>query len=161
MTALLRKLERWLTAFENTLAATSLLLILFLSLAEIVGRNVFHQGVPGADVAMRHLVLWVAFFGAVLAVADNRHVKVDVAAAWFPQRFSIWSARPFAAFAATVCGGLAVAGYKFWWEEWTTVPPDEKWVTILIGVLPLGFGLLMLHYLLHALIGPPITEQHS
>ena len=160
MTALLRKLERWLTVFESTLAATSLLLILFLSLAEIVGRNVFHQGVPGADTAMRHLVLWVAFFGAVLAVTDNRHVKVDVAAAWLPQRFSLLSARPFAAFAAAVCGALAFAGYKFWREEWMMVPPDEKWVAMLTGVLPLGFGLLMLHYLLHVLIGPPATEQH-
>lgn len=161
MIEMLRRLERWLVFAESTLAGLSLLTILGLSLAEIVGRNVLHQGVPGADTAMRHLVLWVAFFGAVLAVADNRHVKIDVATAWLPKGLLAWLARPFDVFSALVCGLLGMAGLSFWREEWTTSPPDERWVAILIIILPVGFALISLHFLLRALIGPRSAEHQS
>lgn len=155
------RLESRLVRVEKTFAALSILAILGLSLSEIIARNVFHQGVSGADTAIRHLVLWVAFFGAVLAVSDNRHVKVDVAVVWLPKNFLAWVARPFSAFAAVVCGMLAMAGYTFWHEEWLAVPPDEKWVAAMLVILPLGFGLLALHFLLRVLIGPHVAEHQS
>lgn len=153
----LEQLERWLTLAENTLAATALLGILFVSLAEITARNLLHSGVPGADVAMRHLVLWVAFLGAVLAVREQRHIKIDVLTAWLPDAWLAKLARPFNFFSAAVCGLLGWASVTFWQSEWQTVPPDEKWATALALILPISFCLLVVHFILLGLLGrrPP------
>ena len=110
----MRKLEHGLAVAENLLAALSLLAILFLSLAEIAARDFWHSGVPGAEMAMRSLVLWVAFLGAVLAVREQRHIKVDVLTLWMPEAWLAKLARPFNFFSAVVCGMLAWASMRFW-----------------------------------------------
>lgn len=145
--------ERWLAAAENFFAILSIVTILCLSLGEIAARNFLHTGIPGADLAIRHLVLWVCFLGAVLAVAEGRHVKIDVAVMWIPQRWQAILAVPFNVFAALVCGFMALGGWHFWREEWAVAPTDEQWVAALMVILPLGFCLLALHFLLRALLG--------
>ncbi len=155
--ARLERFERGLVLAENTLAAAALLGILFVSLAEITARNFFHSGVPGADMAMRHLVLWVAFLGAVLAVREQRHIKIDVLTVWMPDAWLAKLARPFNFFSALICGLLGWAAVHFWLVEWQTVPPDEKWATVLAAILPVSFFLLVIHFVLLGLIGrrPP------
>lgn len=152
------KLEFHLKRVEGVVATSGLILLLGLSLAEIGMRNFFNAAIPGAEVMDRYLVLWVTFFGAVLAVRE-RHIKIEAAAAWLPESWRRSFERPIFLFSGCVCGGLYWAAMRFWWEEWANALPSERWVTALGIVIPLSFFLLTVHFALRMLIGPRSPER--
>lgn len=90
--------------------------------------------------------------GAVLATDFDRHIKVDIAATLLP-RVAALLQRPFQFLAAGVCGLLSNAAWHFWREEWAYAAPGEAWIAALEIILPVGFALLALHFLLLGL-GP-------
>ncbi|MHB8474217.1 MAG: TRAP transporter small permease [Gammaproteobacteria bacterium] len=132
---------------EASLAALSLLSLLLLSLAQIAARNLFHTGLPLADSLTRYLVLYVAMLGAVLATEEDRHIKIDVGTALLPRLVTVLQ-RPFHILSAVVCTLLSSAAWHFWREEWQYAATDEHWIAALEFILPFGFGLLALHFLI-------------
>lgn len=152
------KLEFYFTRVESTLAIAGLVLMLALSLAEIVLRNLFHASIPGADVLIRYLVLWVSFLGAVVAVRE-RHIKVEIISVWLPDTWRRRLERPIFLFSAVVCAIIAWAAVRFWHQEWLNVPLGEKWIAMLGIVIPLSFSLLTLHFTLRFVIGPRTSER--
>ncbi len=152
------KLESYLTRTESIFAIAGLVLLLGLTLAEIILRNIFHTAIPGTDTLTRYLVLWVSLIGAVLAVRD-RHIKIEVIAVWLPDIWRRRLERPIFLFSALVCGGIGWAALRFWRQEWLNVPLGEKWIVVLGVIIPLSFLLLTLHFTLRFLIGPRHTER--
>lgn len=147
------KLEFYFTRIESTFAISGLVLMLGLSLSEIILRNLFHTSIPGADVLIRYLVLWVSFIGAVVAVRE-RHIKVEIISVWLPEEWRRRLERPIFLFSAAVCAIIAWAAIRFWHQEWINVPLGEKWIAWLSIVIPLSFILLTLHFMLRFVIGP-------
>lgn len=154
------KLESFLTRTESIIAIAGLALMLGLSLTEILLRNFFHMAIPGADVLNRHLVLWVSFIGAVLAVRE-RHIKIEAIGVWLPEIWHRRLERPIFLFSAIVCGTIGWTAVRFWHQEWLHVPPDQKWIAWLIIIIPISFSLLTLHFSLRFLIGPRQRERAS
>lgn len=152
------KIEFYFTRIESTLAISGLVLMLALSLAEIFLRNFFHTSIPGADILVRYLVLWVSFLGAVVAVRE-RHIKVEIISAWLPEIWRRRLERPIFLFSAVICAIIAWAAMRFWYQEWLFVPAGEKWIAVLGIVIPLSFALLTLHFSLRFLIGPRMFER--
>jgi len=152
------KLEAFLPRSEAAIAIASLVLLLMLSFAEIVARNFFHTAIPGAEVLDRHLVLWISFLGAVLAVRE-RHIKIDAIAVWLPETWRRGLERPVFLFSSLVCGGLFWAAARFWREEWMYAPAAEKWITALAIIIPLSFFMLTAHFALRLLIGPRSSRR--
>lgn len=159
---LLLRFRRLLTRAETALAGLSLLLLVGLTLAQTVARNLFDTGLPAADAVSRHLVLYILFFGAALAAEGQRHIRIDVVSAWLSQAALDRLHRPLNALAMLVCLLFTQAAARFWLDEWTYVSAAERWQTLVNVILPLGFGLLSLHFLLAALLGPaPDSPRHS
>lgn len=149
----LRRLRTLLTAIERWVGGASLLLLLLLALAQILARNLFDIGLPTADTLTRHLVLYVTFFGATLAVHERRHIKIDVLCACLHQRWIERLHRPIHLLGALVCGLLTQAAIEYWREEWQYATDYDRWTVLLSLILPAGFGLLTLHFLLSAALG--------
>ena len=152
--AALAVFQRRLTRVETWLAGLSLLFLLVLTLLQIVARNLFETGLPLADTLTRHLVLYVTLFGAALAVDSQRHIRIDVVSAWLSNVWLDRLYRPLHVLAAAVCLLLTQAAVRFWLDEWEYAALQDRWQTLVNLILPLGFGLLSLHFLLSALIGP-------
>lgn len=138
---------------ETWLAAGSLLLLLLLSLIQILARNLFDSGLAGADTLTRYLVLYVTFFGAALAVSRNRHIKIDVCCNFLAARTLRRLYRPMRAIAAVICAFFADAAIRYWLDEWQHAPDHETWLVLVGLVIPAGFCLLTLEFVLAALIG--------
>jgi TRAP-type C4-dicarboxylate transport system permease small subunit len=155
------KLRTLLTKLEIYFAAGSLFLLLVLSLGQIVARNFFNTGIPAADTLARHLVLYVTFFGAVLAVEYRSHIKIDVVTAWLSPSTLDKLFRPIHLFCAVVCGYFAVAAARFWSDEWQYAAAGDRWTSMMDLILPVGFGLLCLHFLFGALMGPQQKVDRS
>ncbi|HFD79376.1 MAG TPA: TRAP transporter small permease [Gammaproteobacteria bacterium] len=150
----LQRLHDHLVRLESWLAAGSLLLLLLLTLLQILARNLFDAGLAGADTLTRYLVLYVTFFGAALAVGRNRHIRIDLACTLLSPTAMRRLYRPLRAIAALVCALFCVAAIRFWQDDWLYSPADERWLVLVSLVIPLGFGLLTLEFLLAAIIGP-------
>lgn len=154
------RLERWLLHVETLLAVLSLGALLALSLTAIVARDAFHTAIPDADRLPRYLVLWIGFLGAALSV-PGRHITIDVASIWFPERTRRLLVRPIAFFSAIVCGALSFAAIGFFRVEWQYAFGPQRVSALLDLVIPAGFLLLALHYAICGLIGPSRPSSPS
>ena len=147
-----RWLEQALTRVELGTALLAFAAMLALSVADIVGRNLFNATLPGGDVVLRHLVLWVALPGAALAVAAQRHLHLDPANLATRPRWQKWTAIPFNLAAAVVCALLTHAAWAYWQDAWQYQSADAGWLAWMGLILPVAFGLLALHFLLRAVL---------
>lgn len=158
MTDSLQRLRRLLVRLETGMAGLSLLLLILLSLGQIIARNLFDTGLPLADSLTRYLVLYVTFFGAALAADGDRHIKIDVVCAWLSSPWRAHLFRPLQALGALICLELTRAALRFWRDEWRYAADYERWQALLNLIIPVGFGLLCLHFLLGLLLGSRRTE---
>ena len=153
MPHLLIKLEKGLSSMEAYIVVCALLLMLILALGQIIARNLFDSGFPRADALLRYLVLLISFFGAVLAITERRHIKLDIISVWLPEK---WRSRLEVAFdlvSSVVCGVFSWAAARFWQMEWQVAPTGERWIAAMAVVLPVSFALLTVHFALQGVLG--------
>src|SRR3989304_9672211 len=74
---ILLRLDTVLTRLEGTLLVVFLSIMLVLSFVQVVLRNAFSESLLWGDILLRHLVLWIGFFGAALATSQDRHINID------------------------------------------------------------------------------------
>lgn len=147
-----RWLEQALTRIELMAALLAFAAMLMLSAADIIGRNLFHATLPGGDLVLRQLVLWVALPGAALAVAAQRHLHLDPANLAKRPRWQQWTAIPFNLGSALVCALLTHAAWGYWLDEWQYRSADAVWLAWMSLIMPVAFGLLALHFVLRAVL---------
>jgi TRAP-type transport system small permease protein len=153
MTGMFSRARTALTRIEEWFAAASLLLLIGLSLTQIVARNAFDAGFPGMDNFSRQLVLYVAFLGAALAVTWDRHIRVDIVGHWLSLRWRARLYRPFCLLSALVCALFLEAAVRFWQQSWQFSADSERWLVLLGTIIPAGYLLLLVHFLLELIIG--------
>lgn len=123
------------------IALSAMVLIAFL---QVVLRNFFASGISWADVTVRHLVLWIGFFGAMLATAQNRHITLDVFSRILPEKAKKYVQTLIDLGSTVVCFVLAYASYKFVASERLIGEELFAGVPVWWGqvVVPMVFGLM-------------------
>jgi TRAP-type C4-dicarboxylate transport system permease small subunit len=147
------KTLRWFDAILSRIESGFLVLTLgsmvILAFAQVVMRNLFDTGFVWADTIVRHLVLWVGFTGAALAVREERHIGIDALTKFLSPQAKLITRIVTSAFAALVCVFLADAAWTYLKDEQQAggilVLSIPTWVGILI--IPVGYVLLALHFL--------------
>jgi TRAP-type C4-dicarboxylate transport system permease small subunit len=147
---LLARLDARLARLEEWAAAFSLLLLLLLTMAQILARNLFHTGFMQSEILSRYLVLYVMLLGAALATRRQVHIRLDIAGVLAPSLVRRL-ARPLSLLAAVICAVLAWTALRFWREEWQYA--QGQGLELLGLILPAGFVLIAVHFLVLALAG--------
>lgn len=156
MTSSLQRQLARLHRIEDWVLTLLVIGMVVLAGAQIVLRNVFDSGFPWAEPVLRALVLWSAMLGAVIATREDQHIGLD-----FVARFASGTALRIArfvalAFAAALCGAMA-------WYSWGLVQLDREGNTdgvlgipawMLELILPLGFGLMAVRFLIRSVLPP-------
>jgi TRAP-type C4-dicarboxylate transport system permease small subunit len=75
---ILDAVDRGLNAFLSVTVVAVVLSMVLLSFTQVLLRNITGGGISWADVVLRHLVLIVGMFGAVLAARQGRQISIDV-----------------------------------------------------------------------------------
>ena len=134
---------------EGILLVAILSVMILLSFAQVVLRNVLGEGLLWADILLRHLVLWVGFLGASLAVSHQRHIGIDALTRALSGRWQLAARVLTNLFAAAMCYVLFEASRSYLAFEiedsrnlFFNIP---EWYSELI--IPVGFALLMIHFL--------------
>lgn len=71
---------RRLNNLEDSLSVVALLSMALIPLLEITIRQFYPSGIPGSDLWVQHLVLWVAFLGAAIAARRGELLSLSTAA---------------------------------------------------------------------------------
>lgn len=115
---------------------------------QVILRDIFDTGITWADVAGRHMVLWIAFLGAMLATRSRQHISIDLVSRVVSRR-----ARNVIRFfldiaACTVCAFLSIAAIKLVIDE--RMMGTELFLGIPLWVIqiiiPLGFITMTIEY---------------
>jgi len=158
---ILNPVRDFLFSLEKFVAGLSLLGLLLLSLFQILARDLFNTGFPSIEILIRHLVLIVIFMGAAMAVDEYKHIKLDVANAFFRKAMKWYVFRIVFLLAAIISTVFCYYSALFWLGEWNFSPANEQWAVPLLSVMPIGFGLLALHFFIASLLGLPHRETPS
>lgn len=144
--SLLNKIEDWLLI-------VLLALMVFSSAGQILLRNFFGSGLTAADPFARLMVLWVAMLGAVVAARSDKHINIDVLSRLLSDKNRQLLKTVIHLLSAVVCLIISYTSLQFVIAEFeagsrafASVP---GWLAQ--SVIPLGFGLITLHYLLLAI----------
>jgi TRAP-type C4-dicarboxylate transport system permease small subunit len=146
---------------ESFMAGASLLLLLGLVFGQVLARNFFNTGIPNAEILSRYMVLYVVFFGAVLAVESSKHIRIDVVAACMKPENIRRLQPPLYLISSILCGVMTWAAIRFWYDDWQHVAEHERWSSVLALITPFGFFLLSLHFLMGALFSPARAETEA
>ncbi len=147
------KLKHALINIEKFTAASSLLLLLLITVTQIIARNFFDTGFSQLEIISRHLVLFITFMGAALVSEQSNHIKIDILSAFLNNRQKEKLVRPLLILSSTLCALFAWYASLFWMDEWNYASDYEMWSVYLALILPIGFIILSLHFLLLTITG--------
>ena len=149
-----RRPARIVRRIEEIFFATLVLAMILLGLLPVLLRRVAAADLNWAEPLTRHMVLWIALFGAAAATRDRAHITIDAVTHFLPRtpRLLLRALTQF--LTGGICGFLAWLSFVFVREErlfagdrtaFLGIP--EWWLTL---ALPVGFALLALRLLLAA-----------
>lgn len=159
----MHRLVKFLNVIERSMLAGLLLALIALAAYQVLARNLFDSGLTWGDGFVRTAVLWITVIGALVASRTDDHIRMDVITRFLPQTALRLVQRLLALFTAAVClvfAYYAVQFIRFEYEDGTlafgAVP---AWVCEL--VMPIGFSLMGLRYLIRAVALPPTAPPSA
>jgi len=154
---ILKAIETLLARLESGVLIFLLTIMIVMAFLQVILRDFFKTGILWGDIFTRNLVLWVGFLGAALATKEGRHFNIDIVT----KRLSPMARKIFGIitnlFAAIVCYFLMQAATTFLRDELQagtalfTIEQKEIPAWYFELIIPIGFGLIMIHFLLKAL----------
>lgn len=72
------RLSRWFARLETGVVIALVAFVTTFGLIQIILRNVFSTGLLWGDTFLRHAVLWICMLGAARAVAEDKHIHIDL-----------------------------------------------------------------------------------
>ena len=97
---------RLLRALENHVLVALFALLFLLSVGHILLRTALGVTIPWADPLVRHLVMWIGLWGALIATREDRHLRIEALQPMIPSAISGPLQRILNAVSALVCGVL-------------------------------------------------------
>ena len=148
--SVLRGLDRVLTKAVTWLLVFFFVTMLGIAALQVILRIILHTGIIWGDIAARHMVLWVGFFGAYMATREDKHFHIDVLTRFLHPKLKAWFGAFSDLFAIVICYFMLQASLTF-----VQVGMDADSMLFLqvpqraaAMIVPLGFGLIMVQFLL-------------
>lgn len=147
---------------EKGILALLLTTMVLLAALQILMRNIWGSGLPWADPSLRTIVLWLAMMGAMAATREHSHIRIDILSRFLPARAKQISSRITNLFTGVVCGLLAWHGARFVYFEWQDgmMLFDDIPAWYAEAIIPIGFGIMAIRFLLDAAMGEQWEEPH-
>jgi TRAP-type C4-dicarboxylate transport system permease small subunit len=157
----LRKIERGLAAAERAALTVFIAFMVAMSFAQVLLRHLGQWtgqslSLLWGETLLRHLVLWVGFLGASVAACEERQFAMDALPRALGPRAKAAAGLLCHLFTVAVCAGLLNAAIGFFKEEWAnpsalfTVLGHDVPTWAFETIIPIGFALLGVHYLIKA-----------
>ena len=148
-------IDRWLERISGWLLVGFLGIMIVMAFGQVILRNFFHTSIEWGDIFLRHLVLWVGYFGAVIATGEGRHLRIEFISKTVPEKprkifFAVTNI-----FAGTVTWFLmkAALGFVQLEQEAGDILILELPTWYFVTIIPVGYALLSFRFAVRALNG--------
>ena len=152
------KKENLLRRFENHFSFVILSLIVVLLLVEVIGRKFFSTGIPGSSGYIQHLVLWIAFIGAMITTREKKHLSLSIGIENIKEPFKRWIKTATSFISVNVCTTFTLTSIRF---VIVGFDPSQKVgflpIHFFLFFMPIGFFIITLRFIKHTEGG--ITEK--
>lgn len=149
---MIRSLANWLHRLEDGALILALVTMLVLAVVQIVLRDFFDQGLLWAESFLRVLVLWVTMLGAMVATRQRSHISIDAVSRYLPGRVARATALFTNLVSAAICAAVAFYSVKFihfeYQDQTVAFAKVPSWICE--SILPIGFGVMGLRFLIDA-----------
>jgi TRAP-type C4-dicarboxylate transport system permease small subunit len=146
-------IDKWLEKISGWMLVLLLGLMIVLAFSQVVLRNFFNSGIDWGDIFLRHLVLWVGYFGAVIATGEGRHLRIEFVSKLVPQKVRKIFFIITSIFAGLICYFLMRAAVTFVQLEMESESilflNLRTWYFIII--IPIGYALLSFRFIVRAI----------
>ena len=155
---MIRKLSLFLRWLESAILVALFLTLLLVAVAQVVLRNIgeLSFGLSWGDELMSMAVLWITLVGAMLAVRENGHIRVDLMERFLPPRWSKPTSIVANVCACCVCFVVAYFSIELVvWEFQDQIPGIgviPSW--LLVSIIPFAFFVMGLRFALSIFIKP-------
>ncbi len=150
------KFNRIFTKVEDLLLELFLGVMVLMVLLQILMRNFYQSGIQGGDDLIRHLVLWIAFFGAGIATRSRSHVKIDALTNIVKIETRKYMDVAVNLFSCLVCAILMVSSCQFLYIEYQAQGHSQFLnlpVWTLEIVMPLGYLIIAIRFAINGGFG--------
>ncbi len=136
---------------ENMFSTVLLSLVTLLLLITIGARLLGISSIRASNEYIRHLVLWISFAGAMITTREGRHLSLSIGVERLPETPRLWVTTVTTLVSAMVCTVLAFASLSFILAGFDTAMKIGFFpVRIATLIMPLGFGLMTIRFVLQA-----------
>jgi C4-dicarboxylate transporter DctQ subunit len=147
---LLEGLDKIGIAAETVTLVSMLTTLMLVAVGQIVMRQVFESSLAWADELVRLMVLWLALVGSIAACRENRHIRIDALSHVLPDTAVKLIRILVDAFAAIVCGIIAVQAWRYLQVEIeyevTVLVDTPAWIAH--AIMPAAFALISYRFLI-------------
>jgi|GEM_PF-1367591 len=131
----MKVIQRIIHIIRNTVGVAATLVMgsmVALAFSQLIARWAFNSSIAGADLMLRQMVLIIGLLGGVLAAADNRHIRIDLADNFIK---GIWKNR-----SKQIVNSIAsmLAGYLAWIS--ISFVQSERQATVVLRGLFFGYN---------------------
>lgn len=156
---MLRKLGLFLRWLESAILITLFLTLLLVAVAQVFLRNIgeLSFGLSWGDELVSMAVLWITLVGAMIAVRENGHIRVDITDRFLPVRFVKPTSIVANVCACGVCLVVACFSIEFVWLE--IQAPSAKGIGViplwlLVSIFPFTFFVMGFRFALSIFLEP-------
>ena len=155
------RVNRWLGAAASAISVLLgivLIVAVAINIANVIGRYVFNSPVEGSDEVEIYLMVGIAFFGALVAHARGRHLRMDVLASRLPPRVARVVNTAEALTAVGVCGLVTWVSFNYTSRIWRLGSHSDNahipmWMPH--SLVTISFALMTLVGLFRLFVAPP------
>lgn len=156
---MLRKVGLFLRWLESAVLVALFLTLLLVAVAQVLLRNIgeLSFGLSWGDELMSMAVLWITLVGAMIAVRENGHIRVDIADRILPPRWSKPTSIVANLCASVVCFVITIFATENVWLEYTQPSATGIWVLplwVLVAIFPFAFFVMGVRFALSIFVQP-------
>lgn len=87
---MLQKIDSAIIKIERTFCGFALLLMTLMVAFGVLTREFFGHTFSWIEEVSQYIMVWIAFFGAILCVPENGHVGIDILQSFLPDKVKSW-----------------------------------------------------------------------
>jgi len=145
--------DRWLEKISGWMLVSLLGIMIVMAFGQVILRNFFDSSIEWGDIFLRHLVLWVGYFGAVIATGEGRHLRIEFVSKLVPPKIRKIFFIITSIFASVICYFLmraAISFVEFEMESETILMLNlQSWY--FVTIIPVGYAMLSFRFIVRAL----------
>ena len=131
----------------GTVITCALIAMFFVVMLQIFARYVIRASIPWTEELSRYLLVFMTFFGAAVALKENRHITISILIDFLPDKYRVYVDVFFKVIILLFLAAVLRGSIKMVLLTWETPAGTIPWITTgrIYLILPVSVGLMVIY----------------